>query len=66
MTARGYGIYDIGPGFGRRADRVAQGLRPDSTFYNMERMETAGYEGYVRLFERTGKYAGGSSILGGW
>jgi hypothetical protein len=34
-------------------------IRPDSLFYNMERMVTKGYENYLKAFERTGKYQGG-------
>jgi hypothetical protein len=52
-------VIDIGPDFARRAQRVEQGIRPDSIFYNMERMETTGYENYLKIFERTGKYSGG-------
>ena len=52
-------VIDIGPDFARRAQRVEQGIRPDSIFYNMERMETKGYENYLKVFERTGKYTGG-------
>ena len=52
-------IIDIGPDFTRRAERVKEGiLRPDSPFYNMERMETTGYENYLKVFERTGRYEG--------
>ena len=57
--ALGYDSYDIGPDFTRRMQRLAQGKRPDGDFYNMERMETAGYQGYQRLFQRTGRYQGG-------
>lgn len=52
-------VIDIGPDFARRVQRVEQGIRPDSLFYNMERMETTGYENYLKVFERTGKYTGG-------
>jgi RHS repeat-associated protein len=58
--AQGYEVYDIGPDFTRRAQRVGQGIRPDSPFYNMERMEMRGYENYFRRFERTGRYTGGA------
>lgn len=58
--AQGYEVYDIGPAFARRAKRVEQGIRPDSPFYNMERMEMKGYENYFKWFERTGKYEGGA------
>jgi hypothetical protein len=39
--------------------RVAEGVRPDSIFYNMERAGTRGYGSYEKIFERTGKYSGG-------
>jgi hypothetical protein len=52
-------VIDIGPDFARRAERVQTGVRPDSPFYNMERMETKGYENYLKIFERTDKYQGG-------
>jgi len=61
--AQGYDVYDIGPDFARRSQRVEQGIRPDSAFYNMERMEMQGYDKLIKLFERTGKYAGGVSGL---
>jgi hypothetical protein len=51
-------VIDIGPDFARRAERVQQGRRPDSDFYNMERMEIEGYENYLKMFDRTGKYSG--------
>jgi hypothetical protein len=57
--AQGYEIYDIGPDFARRLQRVEQGIRPDSLFYNMERAETLNHNKYIRVFERTGKYQGG-------
>ncbi len=51
-------VVDIGPDFARRLQRVENGIRPDSPFYNMERIETTGYENYIKVFERTGKYQG--------
>ncbi len=51
-------VIDIGPDFSRREKRVSQGTRPDSPFYNMERKETGGYEGYKKGFERHGKHEG--------
>ncbi len=59
VRAAGKQVIDIGPAFERRALRLSQGLRPDSPFYNVERMETAGYENYIKAFERTSKYTGG-------
>ncbi|MGH8590271.1 MAG: RHS repeat-associated core domain-containing protein, partial [Gammaproteobacteria bacterium] len=53
-------VIDIGPHFERRAERIQEGSRPDSPFYNMERSETRGYEGYEKVFERTGKNSGGA------
>lgn len=58
--ADGKHVIDIGPHFDRRAERIKEGIRPDSPFYNMERGETKGYEGYEKMFERTGKNSGGS------
>ena len=52
-------VVDIGPDFSRREKRVSQGTRPDSPFYNMERKETGGYEGYKKGFERHEKREGG-------
>ncbi|MGH8614353.1 MAG: RHS repeat domain-containing protein, partial [Gammaproteobacteria bacterium] len=62
QQAKGNGkqVIDIGPHFERRADRIHRGSRPDSPFYNMERSETRGYEGYEKVFERTGKNSGGA------
>jgi RHS repeat-associated protein len=59
--AQGYEIFDIGPDFSRRAERAAEGIRPDSAYYNMERMETKGYDGYVKLWQRTGRNSGSSA-----
>lgn len=59
MRAEGREIVDIGPDFKRRADRVERGLPPDAPAYNLERKELRGYEGYRKVFERTGKYRGG-------
>jgi hypothetical protein len=56
-TASGKEVVDIGPDFGRRLERMLQGKRPGSPFYNMERMETRG--GSISVFERIGKYEGG-------
>lgn len=56
--AAGKQVIDIGPDFERRLERVADGVRPDSLFYNMERMETKGYDNYLKGFDRTGKYQG--------
>jgi len=61
--AQGYEIYDIGPDFVRRSERVEEGIRPDSPFYNMERKETSGYKKYFKVFERIGKYKGGTSVI---
>lgn len=47
--AEGYKFLDIGPDFARRAIRGA------SPNYEMERTITKGYEGYQKLFIRTGK-----------
>ena len=58
--AQGYEVYDIGPAFVRRAERLKKGQRPDSIYYNMERTEMKGYENYFKQFERTGKYKGGA------
>jgi hypothetical protein len=55
----GKDILDIGPDFGRRLTRTLEGHRPDSPFYDMERMETRGYDAYQRLFERSGRSEGG-------
>jgi hypothetical protein len=52
-------VLDIGPDFSRRLTRTLEGQRPDSPFYNMERMETRGYDAYQRLFERNGRFEGG-------
>ena len=52
-------IIDIGPDFSRRMTRTLKGATPSSPFYNMERMVTAGYPGYTKAFERTGKLSGG-------
>jgi RHS repeat-associated protein len=49
-------VIDIGPDFARRLERVGDGIRPDSPFYNMERMETTGYVNYLKVFERAGKF----------
>ncbi|MEA3212918.1 MAG: hypothetical protein QOE70_5975 [Chthoniobacter sp.] len=57
--ASGRQVIDIGPDFARRAQRVEQGILPDSLSYNMERLETAGSSNYLKLFERSGKYQGG-------
>ena len=61
---QGYDVYDIGPDFVRRAERLKEGLRPDSPFYNMERIEMKEYENYFKLFERSGKYIGEVPGLG--
>jgi hypothetical protein len=34
-------VIDIGPDFTRRLTRALEGVRPDSAFYNMERMQTS-------------------------
>lgn len=52
-------IIDIGPDFARRTNRAEQGLRPDTPFYNMERMESSGASNYLKVFERNGQYNGG-------
>jgi hypothetical protein len=52
-------VIDIGPDFARRRFRLDRGKQPDSDWYNMERMETSGFELHRKLFERTGKYEGG-------
>lgn len=52
-------VLDIGPDFSRRLTRTLEGQRPNSTFYNMERMETRGYGAYRRVFERSGRFEGG-------
>jgi RHS repeat-associated protein len=44
--ADGKQVVDIGPDFKRRAERLDRGSIPYSRFYNMERTETNGYEGY--------------------
>jgi len=58
-VSQGYEVHDIGPDFLRRQQRVEQGLRPDSPFYNMERVESLSSDRYFKLFERMGKYEGG-------
>jgi hypothetical protein len=57
--SQGYAVYDVGPDFRRRHKRAEQGIRPDSRFYNMERIETKTYGNYIRLFKRSGKHHGG-------
>jgi len=59
MRAEGREIIDIGPHFRRRLDRALDGIRPDSEAYNMERRVLQGYEGYRKVFQRSGKYWGG-------
>jgi hypothetical protein len=54
--AQGYETCDIGPDFSRRRDLRDAGKRPDSPFYNMERMETKGYERYQKQWERNGRW----------
>ncbi len=60
---QGYEIFDIGPDFNRRFDRFLQGQKPDSIFYNMERIETKNYP-VNQLWERQGKFQGGSWFIG--
>ncbi|MHB0916125.1 MAG: hypothetical protein ACYC57_11190 [Thermoleophilia bacterium] len=57
--SQGYEINDIGPDFKRRRILLQEGKRPDSEFYNMERIETKDYDNYVKVFERSGKIEGG-------
>jgi RHS repeat-associated protein len=52
-------VVDIGPDFPRRLDRFLSGEPIDRPIYNMERMEAKGYDFYIKVFERTGKYQGG-------
>ncbi|MGC8947644.1 MAG: hypothetical protein ACP5N6_16030, partial [Anaerolineae bacterium] len=59
MRAEGREIIDIGPHFKRRLDRVLDGVRPDSEAYNLERRILRGYDGYRKVFQRSGKYWGG-------
>ncbi len=59
QVREGKEIIDIGPDFNRRLTRTLEGRRPDSPFYNMERMETKGSNLYQRIFERSGKFEGG-------
>ncbi len=59
MRAEGREIIDIGPDFVRRRRRIAQGIRPDASAYNLERRILQGYEGYFKAFQRSGKYWGG-------
>uniref|UniRef100_UPI003220592E hypothetical protein n=1 Tax=Thermogutta sp. TaxID=1962930 RepID=UPI003220592E len=59
MRAEGREIIDIGPHFERRLWRVKAGERPDSPAYNLERRILQGYEGYRKVFQRSGKYWGG-------
>jgi hypothetical protein len=56
--AAGREIIDIGPDFTRRLEWSREGKRPDSIFYNMERMETSGYSGYESVFQRSGPLGG--------
>jgi hypothetical protein len=53
----GKAIIDVGPDFGRRLERYLQGVRPDSPFYNMERMEAG--EAVRSIFKRLGRFQGG-------
>ena len=59
MRAEGREIIDIGPDFDRRLYRATHGTRPDSEAYNLERRLLQGYEGYHKVFQRSGKYWGG-------
>jgi RHS repeat-associated protein len=53
----GKAIIDVGPDFGRRLERYLQGVPPDSSFYNMERMEAG--EAVRSIFKRLGRFQGG-------
>jgi hypothetical protein len=58
-------FYDIGPDFERRLmNRIdpASG-RPPSQIYGSERKGLSGYPGYIRLYDRAGKYEGGVKDL---
>ena len=59
MRAEGREITDIGPDFDRRLYRATHGIRPDSEAYNLERRVLQEYEGYRKVFQRSGKYWGG-------
>jgi len=56
-----YSVYDIGPDFRRRLDRLTRGENPNSPFYEMERAATKDYPRYYKLFQRSGKYRGGAT-----
>jgi len=59
----GYKVYDIGPDFERRVYRMARNEESYSRFYNMERLLTTGYGNTERLWQRQGKYLGGSPLV---
>ncbi|MBI5396098.1 MAG: hypothetical protein HZA91_12450 [Verrucomicrobia bacterium] len=61
--AEGYEVYDIGPAFSRRRERLKANERPDSIYYGMERMETLNYP-VTKLWKRLKKFQGGSPFLG--
>jgi hypothetical protein len=54
MKREGRKIVDIGPDFKRRSLG-----RDPSTSYNMERSGLKSYDNYKKIFDRTGKIAGG-------
>jgi hypothetical protein len=58
-------FYDIGPDFDRRLmNRIdAESGRPPSQIYGSERKGLSGYSGYMRLYDRAGKYEGGAKDL---
>jgi len=55
---RGDTIYDIGPDFARRAERLKRGIPLEGPGYNLERKLTVDYSKIRRLWKRTGKYSG--------
>lgn len=63
MREEGREIIDVGPDFLRRSERAARGVQPEAPAYNLERKELSGYGGYQSVFERTGKYSGGTPGL---
>ena len=60
---QGYEVNDVGPAFDRRVERKLKGQQSHSDAYGMERQETKDYP-TNKLWEREGKYQGGSSFLG--
>ena len=57
---KGWKIFDIGPDFGRRMDRLSKGINPAGHGYNLERQLTVGYQKVIKLWQRTGKFSGDS------